>query len=175
MRVWADTTAEQYPDGTTAYYTYANYSFAGYLELTFSGGTASYDAIYGWGVALVGVRYETPPPRPSTSSVSPVAPQGKCVPVREVENAGVEHRQLKKGDNGYSVEVYKKFIVTESGCGETRTYDVYQYVKTETVDGTTYHVRDPCGRKCGYDEAQTCDNGVVYCGICPPPGQPKCS
>jgi hypothetical protein len=165
MRVWADTTAEQYPDGTIAYYTYANYSFAGYLELTFSGGIASYDAIYGWGVDLVRVQYKTPPPPPPTSSESPEEPEGKCVPVIRVQNAGIEHKYLQKGDGSYSVDVYKKYIVTESGCGETKTYTVYQYVKTETVDGTTYHVRDPCGRKCGYQQAQNC-GGTVYCGCC---------
>jgi hypothetical protein len=175
MRVWADTTAEQYPDGTTAYYTYANYSFAGYLELTFSGGIASYDAIYGWGVALVGVRYDYAPPPPPTTSESPVAPEGKCVPVKQVKKAGLVHRQLQKGDGSYSVEVYRRNIITETGCGEDKTYEELQYVKTETVDGTTYHVRDPCGRKCGYDEARTCDNGVVYCGVCPPPGRKSCS
>jgi hypothetical protein len=159
----------EYSNGSKIYYTFANYSYVGYLRLTFDGGKlASYDAMYGWGIILVDKKYIPPPPPPPiiidvVQGFLGGPPQGTCVPTVSITEAGVVHRNLQKGDKGYSVEVYKRYIVTETGCGETKTYETFQYVTTVTANGQDYHVIDRNGNMCGYQEACNGPGGWVQC------------
>ena len=155
------------PDGSTTYYTYANYSYVGYVQLTFDNGKlASYDAMYGWGIVLVDKRNEAPPP-PATSDLvlqflgGP--PNGTCVPTVSITEAGILHRNLQKTDKGYSVEVYKRYIVTITGCGRNESYETFRYVTTATANGQDYHVIDRNGNMCGYQKACNGPGGWVQC------------
>jgi hypothetical protein len=143
-----------------------NVTYSGYLKLYLGDKLVAYDALYGWTI-----RWEYVPPSEG-GSVS--APNGTCVPQKEVIPKGLEHRNLQKGQNGYSVDVYKKYEVHVFGCGVDYKYTITTKADVATVSGTSYHNRDPCGRVCGYQPAQNC-GGVVYCGSCPPPGQKSCS
>ncbi len=78
---------------------------------------------------------------------------------------GIEHRNFEKGEDGYTVQVVRKYEVREFGCGVDRTYTETISAGVYTATGTSYHVRDPCGRVCGYQSAQNC-GGTVYCGSC---------
>jgi hypothetical protein len=82
----------------------------------------------------------------------------------------LEHGNLQKGDDGYSVEVRKVYEVREFGCGVDRTYEEKITVAVYTVDGNSYHTRDPNNNVCGFQPAQNC-RGTVYCGRCPPLNQ----
>jgi hypothetical protein len=78
----------------------------------------------------------------------------------------LEHRNLKKGENGYSVEVVKKYEVREFGCGVDRKYTETISAGVYTATGTSYHVKDPNNKVCGFKEARNC-GGTVYCDECP--------
>jgi hypothetical protein len=54
-------------------------------------------------------------------------------------------------------------IIRETGCGSDYTYRVATYVKTLTADGNIYQVTDDKGNVCGYDRAESEDDGVVRC------------
>jgi hypothetical protein len=158
------------PDGSTTYYTFANYSYVGYVQLTFDNGKlASYDAIYGWGIVLVDKRTETPPPPPPPTISNLVLrflggpPNGTCVPAVSTIEAGILHRNLQKTDKGYSVEVYKRYIVTTTGCGYNETHETFQYVTTVTANGQDYHVIDRNGNMCGFKDACNGPDGWVQC------------
>jgi hypothetical protein len=158
-------------NGSKTYYIYANYSYVGYIQLTFNGGKlASYDAMYGWGIILVDKKYTPPPPAPIPQDVllwflgGP--PQGTCVPTVHTKPAGVAHGNLQKTDKGYSVEVYKIYIVTITGCGHNESYETYQYVTTVTANGQDYHVTDRNENMCGFQEACNGPGGWVQCGNC---------
>jgi len=155
------------PDGSTTYYTFANYSYVGYLRLTFDNGKlASYDAMYGWGIVLVDKRNVTPPPPTISNLVLQFlggSPNGTCVPTVYSKPAGMLHRNLQKTDKGYSVEVYKRYIVTTTGCGYNETREIFQYVDTVTADGQDYHVIDRNGKMCGLADAYNGPDGWVYC------------
>jgi hypothetical protein len=75
---------------------------------------------------------------------------------------GLEHRNLQKGEDGYSVEVVKKYLVHEFGCGVDRTYTETISAGVYTTTGTSYHTRDPRGNVCGYQMACPI-GGQVYC------------
>ena len=79
---------------------------------------------------------------------------------------GIEHRNLEKREDGYTVEVVKKYEVREFGCGVDRTYTETISVGVYTVNGTGYHTRDPNNNVCGYQPARNC-GGTVYCNQCP--------
>ena len=155
------------PDGSTTYYTFANYSYVGYLQLTFDNGKlASYDAMYGWGIVLVDKRNVTPPPPAISDLVLQFlggSPNGTCTPTVYSKPAGMVHRNLQKTDKGYSVEVYKRYIVTVTGCGLDGTYETFEYVTTVTADGQDYHVIGRNGKMCGLADAYNGDDGWVYC------------
>jgi predicted outer membrane repeat protein len=61
------------------------------------------------------------------------------------------------------VTVYKNYTVTVTGCGYNETYTELVKVASYTVNGHDYHVIDPNGKTCGYNEAYTGQGGAVYC------------
>jgi len=150
--VWAAT----YKFGTT-YYTYANYSYAGYLRLALGGNTTSYDAMYGWGIVLVATQQVN-----VNTGQAPGAPEAVCTPVKTATPEGEAHMNLQYFNGGYSVTVAKNYTVTVTGCGYNETYIVLVQVASYTVNGKDYHVMDPTGRTCGYNETKLI-NDVVYC------------
>jgi hypothetical protein len=150
--VWAAT----YKFGTT-YYTYANYSYAGYLRLALGGNTTSYDAMYGWGIVLVATQQVQ-----VSTGQAPGAPQAVCTPVKTATPEGEAHMNLQYFNGGYSVTVAKNYTVTVTGCGYNETYIVLVQVASYTVNGKDYHVMDPTGRTCGYNETKLI-NDIVYC------------
>jgi len=153
--VWATT----YSPNNIDYYTYANYSYAGYLRLALGGNTTSYDAMYGWGIVLVA----TWQVRVSTGQ-APGAPQAVCTPVKTATPEGEAHMNLQKYTNGYSVTVAKNYTVTVTGCGYNETYIELVKVASYTVNGHDYHVIDPYGKTCGYSDAYlNMTNDIVYC------------
>jgi hypothetical protein len=153
--VWATT----YSPNNIDYYTYANYSYAGYLRLALGGNTTSYDAMYGWGIVLVATQQV----RVNTGR-APGAPEGVCVPTVTITPEGEAHMNLQNYTNGYSVTVAKNYTVTVTGCGYNETYIMLVQVASYTVNGHDYHVIDPYGRTCGYNEAYlNKTNGLVYC------------
>ena len=156
---------------STTYYLY-NVTYRGVMNLTYNEPVAV-DAFYGWYYMLT--TYTPPPPPPPSGGPPPVEHDGNfCTPSRVKIGEDQEHRELNKGDSGYSVQVVNYAMIRETGCGYDRTYRVATYVKTLTADGNIYQATDPCRRVCGLDQTTTC-NGVVYCGSCPPPGQTTCS
>jgi hypothetical protein len=78
----------------------------------------------------------------------------------------LEHRNLQQDESGYSVEVVKKYEVREFGCGVDRTYTETISAGVYTATGTSYHVKDPNNKVCGFKQAQNC-GGTVYCDMCP--------
>jgi hypothetical protein len=147
--------------GGTIFYLY-NVTYRGVMNLTHGGKPAAVDAFYGWYYMLTSY---TPPPPPPPSGGPPPVEGATCIPTMVKIGEDQEHRELNKGDNGYSVQVVNYAIIRMTGCGEDYTYREVTSVTTLTADGNIYQVTDPCGRVCGYDQATTC-NGVVYCGSC---------
>jgi hypothetical protein len=143
-------------------YIYVNVTYSGYLKLYLGDKLVAYDALYGWTI-----KRDVVPPSEG-GSVS--EPSGVCVPQTVRKSKGLEHRNLQKGEGGYSVEVVKKYEVREFGCGVDRTYIETISTRVYTATTTSYHVKDPNNKVCGYQQARDC-RGVVYCDVCPPPIQ----
>jgi hypothetical protein len=138
---------------------YINVTYSGYLKLYLGDRLVAYDALYGWTIK----RKKTPPLFGGSILNFPSA---LCVPQVVREPKGLVHRNLVKGENGYSVEVLEKYEVREFGCGVDRRYEETISAGVTTVTGTSYHVRDPSGNVCGFKQAQNC-HGIVYCNECP--------
>jgi len=138
---------------------YINVTYSGYLKLYLGDQLVAYDALYGWTI-----RKEQIPPPPV--SYEPSAPDSTCVPQKVRKSKGLEHRNLQQGENGYSVEVVRKYEVREFGCGVDRTYTETISAGVYTATGTSYHTKDPRNKVCGFKEARNC-GGVVYCNVCP--------
>jgi hypothetical protein len=138
---------------------YDNVTYSGYLKLYLGDQLVAYDAFYGW-------MYKFDPPLAYGSAGSPSRPSETCVPQKDVKQKGLIHTNLKKGEDSYSVEVYKRYEVREFGCGVDRKYEERIRADVATVTGTSYHVRDPDGGVCGFRQARNC-RGVVYCDQCP--------
>jgi hypothetical protein len=136
---------------------YINVTYSGYLKLYLGDQLAAYDALYGWTI-----RRERAPPREDEVRDRPEA---TCVPQKVRKPKGIEHRNLQQGQDGYSVEVVKKYEVREFGCGVDRTYTETISAGVYTATGTSYHTKDPENRVCGFKQAQNC-NGIVYCRSC---------
>jgi hypothetical protein len=149
-----NSTSEIYDVGSGNHIIFQNYTFAGYLALYLDGKPVSYDAFYGWGV----IQYIPPPPE----IVWHAAPLPDCVPTYVAKPAGEVHSNLQNYTNWYSVTVDKAYNVTEMGCGQVKTYTTYVAVDTVTVNGHDYHVMDPKGKTCGYNETKLI-NDIVYC------------
>ncbi len=135
-----------------------NVTYVGKLELIYNGQPVAVDAFYGW--------YRDIEYRPGGGEGGGGSVSATCVPTIIKTGENQIHRDLNKGDNGYSVTVVNYATVRVAGCGESRTYTVTTHVRTITVDGTTYHVTDPRNHVCGYGQARNC-NGIVYCNECP--------
>jgi len=140
-----------------AFGNYYNVTYSGYLKLYLGNNLVAYDAFYGW-------MYKLSPSSIGGSSVN--TPEGTCVPQKVVIRKGLSHSNLNKGGGSYSVEVYKNYEVRESGCGVDRTYTTQIKADVATVQGTSYHVKDPKNKVCGYQQARNC-GGTVYCDKCP--------
>ena len=138
---------------------YINVTYSGYLKLYLGDQLAAYDALYGWTIR----RDQAPPP---PVSYEPSAPDSTCVPQKVKKSKGIEHRNLQQGENGYSVEVVKKYEVREFGCGVDRTYEEEVVVGVYTANGNSYHTKDPNNNVCGFKQAENC-RGTVYCDKCP--------
>jgi hypothetical protein len=134
---------------------YINVTYSGYLKLYLGDRLVAYDALYGWTV-----RREPAPPPPSPPGIP--LPDGACVPQVARKPKGIEHRNLQQGENGYSVEVVKKYLVHEFGCGVDRTYTEEISAGVYTATTTSYHVKDPNNNVCGYQCAKN-ENGKVVC------------
>jgi hypothetical protein len=139
---------------------YINVTYSGYLKLYLGDKLVAYDALYGWTIR----RDQAPPP---PIDYEPGEPEATCVPQKVKTPKGLEHRNLVKGENSYSVEVVKKYEVREFGCGVDRTYTETVSAGVYTANGDSYHTKDPRNNVCGYQPAQNC-RGVVYCNQCPP-------
>jgi hypothetical protein len=137
---------------------YINVTYSGYLKLYLGDQLAAYDALYGWTI-----KKEQAPPPPV--DYEPSAPDSTCVPQKVRKPMGLEHRNLQQGESGYSVEVVKKYVVREFGCGVDRTYTETISAGVYTTTTTSYHVKDPENQVCGFKQAQNC-NGIVYCRSC---------
>jgi len=137
---------------------YINVTYSGYLKLYLGDQLVAYDALYGWTI-----RRDQAPPS-AGGSVS--EPEATCVPQKVRTPKGIEHRNLQKGENSYTVEVVKKYLVHEFGCGVDRTYTETVSAGVYTTTGTSYHTKDPNGKVCGFKQAQNC-GGTVYCDQCP--------
>jgi hypothetical protein len=138
---------------------YINVTYSGYLKLYLGDKLVAYDALYGWTIR----RDQAPPP---PEYYEPGEPETTCVPEKVRIPKGIEHRNLQQGQNGYSVEVVKKYVVREFGCGVDRTYTEEISAGVYTVNGISYHTKDPNNKVCGFKQAQNC-HGVVYCDKCP--------
>jgi hypothetical protein len=138
---------------------YINVTYSGYLKLYLGDKLVAYDALYGWTIRR---DQASPPP----VNYEPSEPEETCVPQKVRKSKGIEHRNLQQGTNGYSVQVVKKYIVHEFGCGVDRTYEEEVVVGVYTVNGNSYHTKDPNNNVCGYQPAQNC-RGIVYCDKCP--------
>jgi hypothetical protein len=139
---------------------YINVTYSGYLKLYLGDQLAAYDALYGWTIR----RDQAPPP--SEDEVRD-RPEDVCVPQKVKKPKGIEHRNLEKRDDGYTVEVVKKYLVREFGCGVDRTYTETISAGVYTATTTSYHVKDPKNQVCGFKQARNC-GGTVYCDECPP-------
>jgi len=139
---------------------YINVTYSGYLKLYLGDKLVAYDALYGWTVRR---DYVPPPP----VSYEPSAPSSTCVPQVVRKPKGMEHGNLQQGQNGYSVEARKVYEVHEFGCGVDRTYTDTISAGVYTVNGNSYHTKDPSNNVCGFKQAQNC-GGTVYCNVCPP-------
>jgi len=142
---------------------YINVTYSGYLKLYLGDQLVAYDALYGWTIRR---DQASPPP----VSYEPSAPDSTCVPQKVRTPKGIEHRNLEKREDGYTVQVVKKYLVHEFGCGVDRTYEEEVVVGVYTANGDSYHTRDPNNNVCGYQPAQNC-GGTVYCNQCPSPNQ----
>jgi len=138
---------------------YINVTYSGYLKLYLGDQLVAYDALYGWTI-----RKEQIPPPPI--EYEPGEPETTCVPQKVKTPKGIEHRNLQKGENGYSVEVVRRYEVREFGCGVDRTYTEEISAGVYTTTGTSYHVKDPKNKVCGFKQAENC-RGTVYCDMCP--------
>jgi hypothetical protein len=134
---------------------YINVTYSGYLKLYLGDQLVAYDALYGWTI-----RRELRPAAPV--DYEPSEPETTCVPQKVRKPKGLEHRNLQQGENGYSVEVVRKYLVHEFGCGVDRKYTETISAGVYTATGTSYHVRDPNGSVCGYQMACPI-GGQVYC------------
>ncbi|MFZ8809299.1 MAG: hypothetical protein ACO2PN_14495 [Pyrobaculum sp.] len=143
-------------------YVYINVTYSGYLKLYLGDQLVAYDALYGWTIR----REQAPPP----VNYEPERPEPRCVPQVVRKRKGLVHRNLQQGQDGYSVEVLRRFEVREFGCGVDRTYEEVISAGVYTATGTSYHVKDPKNRVCGFRQARNC-RGVVYCDRCPSPNQ----
>jgi hypothetical protein len=137
---------------------YINVTYSGYLKLYLGDQLVAYDALYGWTIKR---DYVAAPPYHE-----PDRPETTCVPQVVRRPKGLEHRNLQQDGSGYSVEVVRKFEVRVFGCGVDYTYEERISAGVYTTTGTSYHVRDPHGRVCGFRQARNC-RGVVYCDQCP--------
>jgi hypothetical protein len=137
---------------------YINVTYSGYLKLYLGDQLVAYDALYGWTIRRV---YVPPPP----IEYEPGEPDSTCVPQKVRTPKGLEHRNLQQGENSYSVEVVKKYEVREFGCGVDRKYTETVSAGVYTATTTSYHVKDPNNKVCGFKQAQNC-GGTVYCGSC---------
>jgi hypothetical protein len=137
---------------------YINVTYSGYLKLYLGDQLVAYDALYGWTIR----RDEAPPP---PVSYGPGAPDSTCVPQKVRTPKGLEHRNLQQNENGYSVEVVKKYEVHEFGCGVDRTYTETISAGVYTATGNSYHTKDPNNNVCGFKQARNC-GGTVYCNEC---------
>jgi hypothetical protein len=140
---------------------YINVTYSGYLKLYLGDRLVAYDALYGWTIK----REQLPSP-PPPADYEPNRPEEGCVPQKVRKPKGLEHRNLKKGEDGYSVEVVRKYEVREFGCGVDRTYEEEITVAVYTATGTSYHTKDPNNKVCGFKQARDC-GGTVYCDKCP--------
>jgi len=153
LEVQIDTAEKKKADG------YINVTYSGYLKLYLGDKLVAYDALYGWTI-----RPDQAPPPPVYSE--PDRPETTCVPQQVRIPKGIDHRNLQQGQNSYSVEVVKKYVVREFGCGVDRTYTEKVSTGVYTATGTSYHTKDPNNKVCGFKQAQNC-HGVVYCDKCP--------
>jgi hypothetical protein len=78
-------------------------TYSGYLKLYLGDQLVAYDALYGWTI-----RREPGPAAPRRLP-EPSEPERTCVPQKVRKPKGLEHRNLQQGENGYSVEVVKKY------------------------------------------------------------------
>ena len=83
---------------------YVNVTYSGYLKLYLGTKLVAYDALYGWTIR----RDQAPPPR---EEVLNEKPDEACVPQKVMKPKGLEHRNFQQGENGYSVEVVRKYEV----------------------------------------------------------------
>jgi hypothetical protein len=134
---------------------YINVTYSGYLKLYLGNQLAAYDALYGWTIR----QDQVPPP---AEAVVSDRPEEACVPQKVRKPKGIEHRNFEKDEDGYSVEVVKKYEVHEFGCGVDRTYEEEISAGVYTATTTSYHTRDPRGNVCGYQMACPI-GGQVYC------------
>jgi hypothetical protein len=138
---------------------YINVTYSGYLKLYLGDQLVAYDALYGWTIK----REQAPPP---PVDCEPDRPEATCVPQKVRKSKGLEHRNLQQGQDGYSVEVVRKYEVREFGCGVDRTYTETISAGVYTATGTSYHTKDPDNQVCGFKQARNC-GGAVYCDRCP--------
>ncbi len=138
---------------------YINVTYSGYLKLHLGDQLAAYDALYGWTIR----RDQAPPPREDEVRDRP---EDVCVPQKTRKPKGIIHRNLQQGEDGYSVEVVKRYEVREFGCGADRKYTETISAGVYTAKGTSYHTKDPKNKVCGFKQAQNC-GGTVYCDRCP--------
>ncbi|MFZ8840263.1 MAG: hypothetical protein ACO2PM_15395, partial [Pyrobaculum sp.] len=150
-------TAESEITGTESFI-FINVTYSGYLKLYLGDQLVAYDALYGWTIR----RDQAPPPAEGEVSDRP---ETACVPQKVRTPKGVIHRNLVNSTDGYRVEVVKKYLVREFGCGVDRKYTETISAGVYTTTGTSYHTRDPNNKVCGFKQAQNC-NGVVYCDKC---------
>jgi len=137
---------------------YINVTYSGYLKLYLGDQLVAYDALYGWTIR----REQAPPPSPPGIPL----PEETCVPQKVKKPKGLEHRNLEKSGNGYTVEVVRKYEVHEFGCGVDRKYTETISAGVYTATGTSYHTKDPNNKVCGFKQARNC-GGAVYCDRCP--------
>jgi len=147
--------------GSTTYYLY-NVTYRGVMNLTHGGKPVAVDAFYGW--YYMRTSYTPPPPPPPSGGPPPVEHDGSfCIPTMVKIDEDQEHRELNKGDSGYSVQVVNYAMIRVTGCGSDYTYRVATYVTVLTADGNIYQVTDDNGNVCGFDQAENDDDGVVRC------------
>jgi hypothetical protein len=147
--------------GRTVYEVY-NVTYRGMMNLTYNGRPAALDAFYGWYYMVTSYTLPPPPPPPApvieySGSVS------FCTPTIIKIGEDQEHRELNKGSNGYSVQVVNYAIMRMTGCGYDYTYRKTTYVRTITANGNIYQVTDDRGNVCGFERAESDDDGVVRC------------
>jgi hypothetical protein len=145
--------------GSTTYYLY-NVTYRGVMNLTYNGRPAALDAFYGWYYMVTSY---TPPPPPPPSGGPPPVEGATCIPTMIKIGEDQVHKELNKGNNGYSVQVVNYAIWRITGCGQDTTYTIATYVKTLTANGNIYQVTDDKGNVCGFGQAEKDDDGVVRC------------